>query len=671
MTDPILSAKNNAESNLFAGITAASMSFLVTAGEGLKFATGYNGTTTSAGTASTLNATGIQAALLAVGITSVDNLWIRNITDGSQTNVIAINTDSLTTMDLKSGSDNTWDNGDEFAIGTDVITLNSRDAEGNITAFENVRIKYADNATDTFYVEARGHAGTTPVAWGSGTYVSAFMNQSHLRGLQEQIALLNKDKAEDSKVLHTTGAETKNGVLSFVDFPQLSVYSAPTLDEQFVPKKWVEDNFQQAGFQGLITYPSGETRAGSPKGWYMCEPPTYDEVAIGTNNSRFGYDSSREKISFKIIGNGVSDNKINLALAKTGSPTDSAVIRVETDSAGEPSGTLADSNATGSVTGASLTTDKADTTVTMGGAFILTDNTIYHVVAERSGTLSTSNYFRLGISEDDPGYWKMSRLNAGVWDPQGDRNVYWSNFDGAHRKMFQATDGVNAFEREGRLVGFSDEAATEGLDLQTDCRDIPNVQFSNLDESKEVFLDNAGNLTQDETDFLIGIAITDEYIKRQPYYNLARELLTTQEGEITGTNNNEQVTTSPAGTKYVQYDTEILRTMPGLGIFDLSQTSDQITIPRSGVYSLYLDSDLSSGSSSFTAAMDMRRNGASIGSAGTTTQYPSFSSVSVENLEYSLNAGDVIDSSFRSGQGGVGAFMKNGRLKAELVRLTR
>lgn len=84
---------------------------------------------------------------------------------------------------------------------------------------------------------------------------------------------------------------------------------------------------------------------------------------------------------------------IRLYLRKFATPVDNVVIRIETDNSGSPSGTLAHANATGSFTGGSLTTSLALTTVSFAGSFTLTDNTKYHIVCTRSGSLSATNYY--------------------------------------------------------------------------------------------------------------------------------------------------------------------------------------------------------------------------------------------------------------------------------------
>jgi hypothetical protein len=67
-------------------------------------------------------------------------------------------------------------------------------------------------------------------------------------------------------------------------------------------------------------------------------------------SSAIGDATARTRESIDIIGNGVSASTQKLSLAKVGAPADSVSIRIETDTAGNPSGTLANVNATATVT---------------------------------------------------------------------------------------------------------------------------------------------------------------------------------------------------------------------------------------------------------------------------------------------------------------------------------
>src|ERR1022692_4805364 len=98
-----ISTKDNASGQLSSGINNSVTSIPLQTGNGANFPQPYNGTATSGGTAATLNATGISAAI--GGSAQVGN-WVWNQTDGSIAVITAVATNSLTTTRLIGGTDN-------------------------------------------------------------------------------------------------------------------------------------------------------------------------------------------------------------------------------------------------------------------------------------------------------------------------------------------------------------------------------------------------------------------------------------------------------------------------------------------------------------------------------------------------------------------------------------
>lgn len=86
-------------------------------------------------------------------------------------------------------------------------------------------------------------------------------------------------------------------------------------------------------------------------------------------------------------------SSIILYMYRQSSPADNCILRIETDNAGAPSGTLADANATVTVAASGFGTSQANYTFTFPGAFTLTDKTKYWIVLSRSGGLDNTNRF--------------------------------------------------------------------------------------------------------------------------------------------------------------------------------------------------------------------------------------------------------------------------------------
>lgn len=84
---------------------------------------------------------------------------------------------------------------------------------------------------------------------------------------------------------------------------------------------------------------------------------------------------------------------VKLKLFKESSPVDNLIVRIETTSAGVPTGTLVHANATGTISASSLTTSTsgANYKISFAGEFTLSSGVVYAVVLTRSGARDTTN----------------------------------------------------------------------------------------------------------------------------------------------------------------------------------------------------------------------------------------------------------------------------------------
>lgn len=110
--------------------------------------------------------------------------------------------------------------------------------------------------------------------------------------------------------------------------------------------------------------------------------------------------TANTRVSIPVIWSGVASTTLKLSLKKFVSPWVDLWVRIETDNSGEPSGTLADANATATVLTSWLTTSLVDTTVTLAWSITLTEWTKYHIVlfagTYGSETVNGTNYFGIG-----------------------------------------------------------------------------------------------------------------------------------------------------------------------------------------------------------------------------------------------------------------------------------
>jgi len=241
MDKTLYPTSNRAEGTLLADINASQLTVVLNSGEGAEFPTGTNGTADSAGTANALNSTGIDATAIVVGD------FIRNVTDGSYAVVRSIAAGVVTTTDLQGGSDNTWEDTDEYTVGSFIVSINNRDASGNVTKIELMKVKYCNNSANTLYIETggRGFGGTSAQSFTSAThYASLFVTADTINAMQDMIAqgVVGVDELKNNPF-------TKKGVQTFDEFPVLPTAN-PVSDYQAVHKKFMLEN---AGGGGEVT----------------------------------------------------------------------------------------------------------------------------------------------------------------------------------------------------------------------------------------------------------------------------------------------------------------------------------------------------------------------------------------------------------------------------------
>lgn len=129
--------------------------------------------------------------------------------------------------------------------------------------------------------------------------------------------------------------------------------------------------------------------------------------------------------SFQISSTSTID-KVTLWLKKVGSPAGTMTLRIETNNAGSPSGTLADANATVTVAESSLTTSYGAITFNFATDFQLTGSTTYWLVLSTSRAQSATDYVQWGADGSTPSYsnGSMSSEVSSVWGAESKDAVF-------------------------------------------------------------------------------------------------------------------------------------------------------------------------------------------------------------------------------------------------------
>jgi hypothetical protein len=116
---------------------------------------------------------------------------------------------------------------------------------------------------------------------------------------------------------------------------------------------------------------------------------------------------------------------LGLWLKKVGSPTGTVTVRIETTSAGTPTGTLADANAAATFSESVLGTSYAEQAVTFSTSFSLVAGT-YAIVISTSRSASEFNYIQWGADASSPGASGGAMYSySGSWSAESKDAVYY------------------------------------------------------------------------------------------------------------------------------------------------------------------------------------------------------------------------------------------------------
>lgn len=110
-------------------------------------------------------------------------------------------------------------------------------------------------------------------------------------------------------------------------------------------------------------------------------------------------------------------SEVDLWLKKVGSPTGNLTVEIQTDSAGEPSGTAITNGTSNTVSASTLTTSFADITFSFASNPSLASGTTYWIVLTTADSQSNTNYVVWGADTSTPSYadGEMLGEDASTW----------------------------------------------------------------------------------------------------------------------------------------------------------------------------------------------------------------------------------------------------------------
>lgn len=157
-------------------------------------------------------------------------------------------------------------NGVRFPANNFPATLVKYTVSGDETSpvVSREKVLVTNNATDTFTI-TRGFDGDTPASFAAGDFIYLNVISKIVEDIQDEVSRLEADKIDIVDAVALTGNQTVDWIKKFLDYPEIDVYVAPTANEQFAPKKYVDDITAIVG--EIKIWPTGT----APTNYLICD----------------------------------------------------------------------------------------------------------------------------------------------------------------------------------------------------------------------------------------------------------------------------------------------------------------------------------------------------------------------------------------------------------------
>ena len=225
--------------------------------------------------------------------------------------------------------------------------------------------------------------------------------------------------------------------------------------------------------------------------------------------------TANTRVSIPVIWSGVAASTLKLALRKYVSPAVDLWVRIETDNAGSPSGTLLDANATATVLASALTTSLVDTTVTLAGSVTLVSWTKYWIVlfagTYGAETINGTNYFGVGYRAIDTTTRIAKTFNGTVWSAGQATRFYYSTSSLFTAKLLSKTDATYSYKLPTDIPRIATESKSTGQNVIATTLWF-NDNFSGLTPLANYYLSDiawAISTTAGTNSYLIGKSIDE------------------------------------------------------------------------------------------------------------------------------------------------------------------
>jgi len=196
-----------------------------------------------------------------------------------------------------------------------------------------------------------------------------------------------------NETVRTTGVQTIADKKTFSSVPDTTA-GDPVADNDLVRKAYADS-------LGAIQNRSQKVYFGEAAAQNEAVSIEDQTNVEGGSDADFGRDATSQGVfqaqSF-VAGNVPTAFSMTVSLQKVGAPTDNAIIEIQTDNAGSPSGTVVTNGTSNTVAGTGLGLTYSDESFTWASVPVLVAGDKHWIVLKRDGANSDTNYYQVEFS---------------------------------------------------------------------------------------------------------------------------------------------------------------------------------------------------------------------------------------------------------------------------------
>ena len=265
------------------------------------------------------------------------------------------------------------------------------------------------------------------------------------------------------EAVRTSDAQTIAGKKTFSTLPDTSA-GDPVANNDLARKSYVDSQVANIKAENIRNdnFVIGET--GAIGNAYSLESQDNTDGGTAVDFGRDAVSNGLYQAQSFIAGSAPAAFSMTVSLLKQGAPTDNIYITIETDNAGNPSGTPVTNGTSNNVAGTALTGAFADVAFTWASVPSLTIGTKYWFVLRRDGANSDVNYYQVEMASNNAFRSGVAKKYTTSWTTNVGTNddlvFNISGVDGVAVKT--SVISANSYRGQENFLGLLYETATQG-----------------------------------------------------------------------------------------------------------------------------------------------------------------------------------------------------------------